>query len=49
MFKVIVKDSRGKLIVTKKFNAEDAAWDFFEQWDAEKYFLEFKNLNPFQA
>lgn len=50
MFKVIVKDYRGnKLIATRKFNDEDAAWDFFEQWDTEKYYLEFKNLNPFQV
>jgi hypothetical protein len=48
MFRVIVKDPKGKLVANKKFNAEAAAWKFFEQWDTEKFWLEFKDMSPFQ-
>lgn len=48
MFKVVVKDTKGKLIVSKKFDAEAPAWAFFEQWDTDKFCLEFKDMNPFR-
>jgi hypothetical protein len=48
MFRVIVKDSKGKIIASRKFDAEHAAWNFFEQWDTEKFWLEFKDMSPFQ-
>lgn len=48
MFRVIVKDAKGKLVASKKFDVEATAWDFFEQWDTDKFWLEFKDLNPFR-
>lgn len=48
MFRVIVKDAKGKLVTSKKFELESAAWAFFEQWDTDKFWLEFKDLNPFR-
>ena len=46
MFRVIVKNSSGKLVANKKFNTEHAAWNFFEQWDSDEFWLEFKELSP---
>lgn len=49
MFQVTVKTYKGKVIEKVKFKSEDAAWSFFEQWDTDAYYLEFKDLNPFRS
>lgn len=48
MFRVVVKDFRGKLVESRKFAAENQAWEFFEKWDTDRFILEFKDLNPFR-
>jgi len=48
MFRVVVKDGRGKVVESRKFVVEALAWEFFDQWDAEKFYLEFKDMNPFR-
>lgn len=46
MFQVTVKDVKGRFVVRRKFDTEQAAWNFFDEWNPNLYALEFKNLFP---